>query len=508
MPRDSYLSFKPAPGAWRNGSRYEASGRWFDVNLVRWTNGRLSPVGGWQKFTTTPIVGAPRGLHGWRANNHSRWLAAGSATQLFTHDNTNIKDITPAGFSAGRDNSVFGLGWGAAAYGTAAYGTARTTSGIVLEAATWSFDNFGEVLVACSSGDGRIYEWLPSQYGMTGDAGKAKAITNAPVGVAYAFVTEERHIVALGIDGNPRRVSWCSREDRNTWASGPLNSAGNRDVESPGKLISAVKWRGGHLLFTDADVHTMQYVNSPLFYGFEPIGVTSLVGPKAATGFGGGRVAWMATNGFWHYDGVLRQIPCDVQDYIFDDINILQGAKICAGHNSSFSEVWWFYPSKNSVENDRYVIWNYQDNWWSFGTMARTAWIDKGVWQHAVAGAPTGHLYQHEDGWTDSGVTRVGQVYAESGTIEIGRGERFTEVRQLIPDDCEDADCVQVSFKLRENPRSEPFATAGPYTFTQANGYTDARFAARQVEMKVEATKDADFHLGTLRGDVVAGSGR
>ena len=512
MPRDSFLPFTIPPGAWRNGSRYQANARWYEVNQMRWTNGRLRPIGGWQRFSEAAIAQVPRALHGWRANNQMRWLSIGTAGQLLIHDNTELRDITPVAFAVGRANSVFGLGWGAGKYGENAYGTERPAdaSAIVREAAAWSFDNFGENLIGSCTGDGRIYQWKPSQWSSVGGAEKATAIVNAPVGISYVFVSEERHVVALGKDGNPRKVTWSSRENLNEWTSNSLTTAGDLDVTTPGKLVSAARWRGETLLFTDCDVHLMRYVGTPLIYGIQQVGENNgIVGPKACVGIGD-RVVWMATNGFWAYDGVCRQIRCDIEEYVFRDINMLQGAKIVAGHNGEFGEVWFHYPSKNSIENDRYVIWSYREGWWSYGTLdsGRTAWIDKGVWPHVVAASVTGHLYQHEDGWTASGVSRVGQVYAETGSIEIGRGERFTEVRQLIPDDCEDAACVAVWFKLRENPRSAVYSTAGPYTFTQANGFCDARFTARQIEMRVEATRDADFHIGTLRADVVPGSGR
>jgi hypothetical protein len=508
MPRDTFLPLKPAPGAWRNGSRYEATGRWYDVNLVRWTNGRMRPVGGWKRITPAPILGVPRGLHGWRANNMGRWLVAGSSEQLRVLSGSDIRDITPVGFALGRVNSIYGLGWGAGKFGMDAYGTQRSTSGIVLDASTWSFDNFGEIMIGCATGDGRIYEWSPAQYAVAGDDGKAKAITGAPVGVSYVFVTDDRAIVALGQDGNPRKVAWCSRENRNEWITSDLNTAGDFDLSTAGRLVSAVKWRNESLLFTDVDVHKMKNVGQPLVYGFEQVGENcGIVGPQAAISLTD-RAVWMSTNGFWQYDGVSTQVGCEVQEHVFQDINMLQGSKITAGHNGEFSEAWWFYPSANSVENDRYVIWNYKEGWWSYGNLARTCWADKGVWTHVVAAAPNGHLYQHEDGWTDDGATRVGQVYAESGAIELGRGERTMDVQGLTPDDCEDEDCIAVSFNVRENPRSEPI-TFGPYHFTQPSGVCDdARFSGRQVEMRVEATRDGDFHLGTLRADVTLGSGR
>lgn len=499
------------PGVWRNGTRYEAFGRWYDVNQVRWTNGRMRPVGGWQRFSQVGDLSAPaRGLHAWRANDFNRFLAVGTANGLLVHDNNSMVTVTPNEFVAGRGNSVYGLGWGAGLYGADAYGTARAEpSSIVLDAATWSLDNFGEDLVCCCTSDGLVYKWSPGQFALSAGQEKATRVVNAPSGVSFVFVTEERHLVALGAADNPRQVAWSSRENLDEWTATSLTTAGDLDVTSPGRLLSGVRWRGGALLFTDVDVHLLANVGSPLIYGVEQAADNcGLVGPMAAVSTGE-KIVWMSSTAFWQYDGVAQQIECDIQDFVFKDCNILQGAKIVAAHNSQFNEVWWFYPSANSVENDRYVIYNYKEGWWSCGDIARTAWVDKGAWTHAVACDPDGLLYQHEDGWTASGTTRVGRVYAKSGAIELAKGERFTEVRQLIPDAQDDPAACTISFNLRENPQSEPFAVAGPYTMNQANGYfDDARFAARQIEMIVEAAKDADFTLGTIRADVVPGSGR
>lgn len=504
MPNDNFISLKPEPGAWRNGTRYEAKGRWYDVNLVRWLNGRLRPVGGWQRFVTSPIGRAVRGATAWRANNQARWLALGTSNGLYVHDGGSLSDISPVGLVDGREDGLYGLGYGAADYGKQAYGTARTSTGLVLEAATWSVDTFGEILLSCSTADGRIFEWTPPNATV-----KATVVTNAPTQCTGVFVTEERHVVALGAGGNPRRIAWSSQEDRNTWAATATNTAGDLDVTTPGKLMRGLRIQGGNLLFTDADVHLMRYVGGNFVYGVEKIGDSNgLLGPNAVVPFGD-RTVWMGENAFWSYDGVIRQVPCDVNDYVFRDINVLQGAKVAGGHNSEFGEIWWFYPSKSSVENDRYVIWNYRESWWSFGQLARTFWLDKDVWPYSIAGDPTGLLFQHEQGWTDSGASRVGQVYAETGAIEIGKGERFMDVEQLIPDGCPNVpSCTQAYFKLRRTPMDEVFRTAGPYLFGQTDGYTPVRFSARQVEMRIEATQDQPFNFGEMRALVKPGPGR
>lgn len=516
MPQAPYLPLKMQPGAWRNGTRYEAFGRWYDVNMVRWTNGRLRPIGGWQRFSTSALSAPARCMHAWRANNFSRWLAIGTAAGLMVHDNTALQDVTPGGFVIGRTNTIYGLGWGTGKYGMDAYGTQRPlppieqnpNAGVLLDAATWTLDNFGEDLVGCCSGDGYIYRWSPGQASLSNGAEKAQRLVNAPQGVTAVFVTEERALVALGAHDNPRKVSWSSRENLDDWVSTALNTAGDLDAQTPGKLLAGVRWHKQSLLFTDIDAHLMSYEGTPLIYGISQIADASGLAGAGAVVSTGERVAWMSNTAFWQYDGVAKQVPCEVQDYVFRDINILQGAKITAGHNSQFNEIWWMYPSANSVENDRIVIWNYAEGWWSLGQIARTAWVDRGVWPHAVACDPAGNLYQHEDGWTASGVTRVGQVWAESGAIEMGRGERFVEVRQLIPDAMDDPSACALSFNLRENPQSAPFAVAGPFLFEQSNGYFDARFSARQFEMRVESVKDTDFLLGTLRADAIQGSGR
>jgi hypothetical protein len=230
-------------------------------------------------------------------------------------------------------------------------------------------------------------------------------------------------------------VRWSSREDRQTWVSNPLNTAGDFLLTTSGRLMRGMRFKGESVLFTDSDVHRMSFVGSPLVYGFEQIsrGVDGLLGPNAVVETPAG-LAWMGPSNFWTYDGVARVLPCDVHDYVYGSINILQGAKACAGHNVEFSEVWWFYCSAGELENDRYVVWNYAEGWWSYGQLSRTTWVPREVWPYAVASDATGYLYQHEQGWTDNGFSRVGDVYAETGALVLGDGDRFMDCNQLLPD--------------------------------------------------------------------------
>jgi len=216
----------------------------------------------------------------------------------------------------------------------------------------------------------------------------------------------------------------------------------------------------------------------------------------------------MGDKGFWTFDGVIRPLESEVNDYIFRDINLFQSAKITAAHIQELGEIWWFYPSRNSVENDRYVIWNYRENHWSIGQLARTAWADAGVFSNPIGAGTNGRLFQHEQGFTDNGATRVGQVFAKSAVLEVANGDEVMSVVQLIPDGCPAVPtCTQVRFETQFTPLGAS-EQKGPFTFSRPDGYSDARFTARQVEMTVEATQDSDFRFGTLRLEARAGGRR
>ena len=492
-----------APGVYGNGTELQAQGRWRDANLVRWWNGRMRPVGGWQKFTPTPLQNPPRGMITWRDNGQSRFLAAGTASKLYVHDGGALYDVTPAGFQSGNIDSLYGLGWGAGLYGMEAYGTARTSSGLIFDATTWSLDTFGQYLVGCSSSDGKAYVWRG-----TSDA-TALAMANAPVNNRGLFVTDERMVVLLGAAGNPRNVQWCAQGDYTVWAPAATNTAGSLIVNTTGALMAGMRYaQGTYLLFTDIDVHTMSYIGQPFVYGLNRVGdKCGLLGPHAKVAVNGG-IVWMSPSNFHFYNGAVTTMPCEVQERVFGNINVLQGAKACAGLNSQFGEVWFFYASALSSENDRYVVWNYKENIWYTGALGRTAWVDRGAWQYVVASGPGGNLFQHEQGWTDNGVSRVGSVYAESGPLMIGNGDNVMDVSSILLDTNagEDAN-VALKFLCKRNAQDVE-VTAGPYANPKPTGEIDARFGAKQIKVRVELQADGPFDFGLLRLDAKKGSAR
>jgi hypothetical protein len=484
-----YIPLKLPPGIYRNGTEYQAAGRWYDANLVRWYENTLRPMGGWRKRSTSQMTGLCRGFLTWRDNSATRWIAAGTQSKLYAMNEAGtLKEITPSGFTAGSADAVIKTGYGYSTYGSFGYGVARPDLGSITPATTWSMDTWGEYLVACSSADGKLYEW---QLGFTTPT-IAAAITNAPTGNKAVLVTAERIMFALGAGGNPRKVQWCDQENNTVWTPAGDNLAGDYDLATPGSLIAGKRVKGVNLLFTDVDVHTAQYVGAPFVYGFEKAGSgCGLISAQAVAAIDTAAI-WMSKSGFWIYDGYVKPLPSDVSDYVFGNINFNQASKIYSIHNSKFGEIWWYYPSSGSNENDSYVTFNYRENHWNIGTLARTAGTDAGVFTNPMAVSTDGYVYEHEVGFAYDSAS----VYAESGPIQLGNGDNIMSVKEVIPDEQTLGEAV-VSFKTRNYPTGEQ-STYGPYT---AANPTDVRFAARQVNIKVTGAVLADWRIGVMRLD-------
>jgi hypothetical protein len=214
----------------------------------------------------------------------------------------------------------------------------------------------------------------------------------------------------------------------------------------------------------------------------------------------------MSNKRFWLFEGsTVEALESDVSDAVFNNFNTAQATKVVSGHCGQFGEVWWFYPSAGSSENDSYVIWNYRKKLWYTGSLARTCWVDAGVWSNPYAVGADNYVYRHEDGWLDNGSTRVGSVYAETGVIDLGQGDDAMDVMGLIQD--EDAEgSVRIRFKTRMTPGGAE-SSYGPFV-VRSDGYTDARFSGRQLVMRVETAVDGQLRFGTVRLDVRKGSKR
>lgn len=487
---------KLPPGVYRNGTNYQSLGRWYDANLVRWFEGTIRPIGGWRKVTTSAFSGIARGMFAWRDNVFNRWCAVGTASKLYAYTGGSLYDITPAGFTAGRVDSFSGIGYGYGPYSTGLYGAAPIVSSVI-DATTWTFDNWGQYLIAVSNFDGKIYQW------QLATATPAAVVTNAPTSCAAAIVTPERYLIALGAGGDPRRISWSTQEDNTVWTATATNTAGGLNLVSNGRIRCARRVRGQIVIFTDTEIHSLNYLGPPFIYGTEIAGrFCGIIGPNAVAVIESGAV-WMSNGSFFRYNGTLEQIPCEISDYLFGDFNIIQAAKVYCGINNKFGELWWYYCSAASSEIDRYVVWNHRENHWTIGILARTSWADSGVFPYPMAAGSDGFLYEHENGWTDNGTPLLTTRYLKSGPVAIGDGDKVITVNQIIPDEVTPG---QVQFQVATKFTPEGSSTSyGPYTIA---AYTDVRFTGRQAALEVDSLSDSDWRVGVIRMDGIQGGKR
>lgn len=481
------------PGVFRNGTRYQTQGRWYDCNLIRWRDGIMQQVGGWGRVTGSAFGAKGRTLHAWRTNDGSKWLAIGLSNGVqVSRGDAAFTDITPAGFTTGSDNPVEPGGYGSGLYGSGTYGTPRT-GGAYLPLSHWALDNWGQNLVGCMRGDGKLYEW-----GLN-PANDMTVITNAPTGCVGLVVSEQRHLIALGAGGNVRKVQWSHKENNTDWAPVDTNEAGSFELQTSGVIQRAVRVRGEVLVLTNVDAHVLKYIGYPFVFSRDRVGTDcGIVGPGAIVAVES-FAAYMGDKGFWIYEGSgVKPLPCDVSDYVFQDFNHRMREKVSAAHNGLFGEVWWFYPSLNSDEPNRYVMWNYREKHWAVGQLSRTAWCDQGVFSQPFAVGSDNHIYSHEDGYLNNGATLVGTVFAETGALEVGEGDQVVSVTQILPDEKTRGE-LAVEFLTKFTPNGDEFSH-GPYT-VRDDGYTDCRFTGRQVSMRVEPLVDGSWRMGKWRLD-------
>jgi len=492
----SLIQLKFPPGVYRNGTEYQSVGRYYDANLVRWFENTLRPIGGWIKRSSSQMTGIARGLIAWRTNSNDRYIVAGTAAKLYVMNEAGtLKDITPSGFTAGVADATAKTGYGYGFYGYYNYGVARPDLGSLTPATTWTLDNWGEYLVACSNADGKLYEW---QLGFTTPT-LAAVITNAPTGCQAVMTTAERFVFALGASSNPRKVAWSDQEDNTTWTPSSTNQAGDFELTTAGTIKTGKRLRGINLIWTDVDCHAATYIGLPYVYSFERAGAGCGVISTQAVAVIETAAVWMSGSGFWQYDGYAKPLPCDVGDYVFSNINQNQASKVYAVHNSQYGEVWWFYPSVSSNEVDSYVSYNYREGHWAIGLLARTCGTDRGVFSNPLMVSVDGYIYEHETGYAYDSV----QPYAETGPLEIGVGDNVMNVRRIIPDEQTLGEVV-VSFKTRMYPMSTE-TTFGPYAASQP---TDVRFTGRQVKVRYTGSVLEDWRVGVPRLEAVAAGKR
>ena len=427
--------------------------------------------------------------------------------------------------NVGSDISFVDFGWGTGTWGLSTWGTPRPAStGLSLLARVWQFDNFGENLIL-QQVDGGIYEWAPSG----GLATRATAIAGAPTKSKYALVsTPDRHLVCFGTEStlgdptsqDPMFVRFSSQEDINDFVATATNTAGGQRLTDGNEIVSALRSRGQILIWTDTSIHGQQFLGPPYTFGFQQLGANcGIIAPNASADVNG--VAyWMSKDAFFVFDGSVKKIPCTVQDYVFEDLNIAQAPSVNVGINTQFNEVTWYYPSLSSDYVNRFVTYNYMENVWSVGSMARTAWIDIGTFEKPLAteydpadnedtlttiyGLTAGrsHLYNQEDGVDANGVAIEAYIY--SGYFDIGDGDQMLLMQKFIPDFKRQVGELIVRLLLRAYPQASAVASSlDPYAITPTTQFVSTRARGRQIQLRIESDELGGWwRYGTLRVDV------
>ena len=313
------------------------------------------------------------------------------------------------------------------------------------ELRVWSHDNFGEDLFI-NPRDGGVYRWDKTN-GLGTRAVEISTLSgaeNTPTIAKQVLVSDQGHVFAFGANTyatttqDPLLVRFSSFDNPLVYTVSATTSAGFLSIGSGSEFVQAVKTKREILVFTDISLHTLRYLGAPLYYGIEQISSNiTIAGPSAAVATQD-FVFWMGKDNFYVYAGGTQTLPCTVKDKVFLDFNSQQADKVVAGINSEYSEVIWFYPSEsNSLNNggtgdiDKYVVYNYGQKIWYFGTLARTAWLDRGIRTFPIA-AGSSYLFNHETGYDDDGSAMTS--FIESAPMDIGDGDKFSLIQKVIPD--------------------------------------------------------------------------
>ena len=425
--------------------------------------------------------------------------------------------------------SLFGYGWGAGTYGASTWNSSREGltggEGVLLQSSKWALDNWGEDVLTLQF-DGSLFYWDTSA-GLSSNLASTTEVTGSPTKSRFMLVSgDDRHVICFGTETTIGTTStqdnmfirWSSQETTNEWTPTATNTAGSKRLTDGNQINTAVRSRGAVMVWTDTALYQMQFIGAPFTFGFKQVGSKcGAVGINAAVDISG-TAFWMSDDSFFMYDGAVKKIPCSVQDYVFDDINTNAKQDVFCNANSEFNEVMWFYPSKNSDQIDRVVMYNYAEQLWYVGTLARSAWADSGVYNEPYAaefesedttasistinGLKAGRtfIYAHEVGVNDDGAAMANHI--ESGDIDIQDGDQFMSIGRFIPDFKNQAGTVDLTLKTRPYPTGTQ-TSHGSFNVTTSTTKQDTRIRGRQISVRIASDAiDDKWRYGTLRLDM------
>lgn len=419
-------------------------------------------------------------------------------------------------YSFGQGSLPGGTGFGAGPFGSGGFGAGTPvtpSTGAPIDAIDWTFDNFGEILIACADrvppANGTpfqpIYQWDPG-------AAQATIITaGPPVNDGIFVAMPQRQIVAWGSTQtgiqDPLLITWCDVGNFNQWIPTVTNQAGSYRIPKGSRIVGAVQGPQQAIIWTDVDVWSMQYIGPPYVYSFNEIGVgCGMIARKAGAAING-IYYWMGYSQFYTLsaDGV-QPIPCSVWDVIFQNLDQNNLEKIRVAVNSRFGEIQWFFPSVlgGTGEVDSYVKYNIYLNVWDYGSLGRSAWIDQSVLGPPIGADPVSrYIYQHETSNDADGAPMNSSM--QTGFMATAEADVKTFIDWIWPDmkwgmyDAAQSATVQITFYVADYPGQTP-KVYGPYSVTQATKEFYTRFRGRLVSVKVSSSDLGSFwRIGAIR---------
>ena len=537
-----------------DGTRYDAfgtdrklyvfeEGRAYDITPIRETQALTNPF---TTNATTTVVVTDTG-HGAQVGDFVTFdsfstidgLDMNKEFEVITVANNNAYTVTTTAAASGSTSggggsgnakyqinigpelSTSAFGWGTDTWGSGTWGTPSTVSNVTLEARQWSLDNFGQLLIATVL-NGGAFEWSPT----SGVSTRATAITNAPTKSRLGLVsTPDRHIIFFGTESTIGTASsqddlllrFSNQEDRNTYQPTAENTAGSLRIADGSRIVAAERSRGQILVWTDTSLHGLQFIGPPFTFGLKQIGQNcGIIGSHAGLDLNGVSY-WMSQDSFFLFDGSVKKLPCTVEQFVFNNINVTGSENAFAGHNGEFNEIMWFYPRTGSDQINAIVAYNYLEGTWWTGTLSRTTWIDREVYDNPIAteysstatannevisGLTDGasSVFLHETGNNGDGAAIT--AFVKSGVVQIGEGNDFSFVSKLIPDIEDQEGVLNAKLEFKNYPNNSTSVTK-TVSFQDNTDFVSLRGRGREFTVNVVSnTTGTAWRLGTQRFDI------
>jgi len=421
----------------------------------------------------------------------------------------------------GPEFSVPAYGWGTDGWSLGGWGSPSSSSNVTLEARQWSLDNYGEDLIATVL-NGGTYIWDTS----SGVSTRATAVANAPTTSRLSLVsTPDRHLILLGTQTEIANTAsqddlflrFSDQENINDYAPTAINTAGSLRITDGSRIIAAERSRGQILVWTDTSLQSLQYIGPPFTFGLRQLGQNcGIIGQHGAIDLNGVSY-WMSQDSFYLFDGSVKKLPCTVEQFVFSNLNQTASENTFTGHNGEFNEVLWFYARTGSDQINAVVAYNYLEGTWWTGTLRRTSWIDREVFNNPIAtyydatttannetilgltnGAST--VYLQEQGNDADGQAMT--AYLKSGDVQIAQGDEFAFVSRLIPDVQNQSGVLNLDFEFMRYP-NDTAPVSKSTSFTSTTNKVDLRGRGRAFTANlVSNTTGTAWRLGTLRFEV------